>query len=561
MRNPLTGRWVLWLVIATSPVAMAQSSPTSSGADSPAVTEAVAPIEPATVRFRDRVMFEVTRPVGELDLEQRARAIEQRLLALAGTGPEVLETLRSIERGERTELYGGDLLIRTITPEDAAGTGRTRRQLAADQILLIRTALEIEFRDRSYSRLLRSAAYAAGATVLFIVLLNALLRLHRVIRVRITRAASRWHWESSLATLELASPATVSGIARGLAATLSWLLGLGLTYFYLEFTLSLFPWTRGVATAMVEATENAILGVGGSLWAYLPNIINIAVVIVLTRLLLKVLFAIFLRLREGRMTLPGFYAEWAIPTYSLTRFLVISVAAVMIFPYPPGSGSEGFRGVSVFVGLLISLGAASAIANVIAGIVITYMRPFKVGDRVRIADAVGDVTGKDLFVVRLRTIKNVDITIPNALVLANHIVNFSSSAAELGLVLHTSVTIGYDVPWKTVRDLLVSAAGRVEGILETPVPFVLQTSLDDFYVRYELNAYTREANAMAVLYSRLHAEIQDAFNAAGVEIMSPHYSAVRDGNRSTLPDAYLPKDYRTPGFTFFAQARRSEPES
>jgi small-conductance mechanosensitive channel len=179
----------------------------------------------------------------------------------------------------------------------------------------------------------------------------------------------------------------------------------------------------------------------------------------------------------------------------------------------------------------------------VAGVVLTYMRPFRIGDRVKIADTMGDIMEKTLLVTRVRTIKNVDVSIPNAMVLSSHIINFSSSAKKRGLILHTTVTIGYDVPWKKVHELLVSAAKSSENILDTPEPFILQTSLDDSYVSYELNAYTDKPNLMAKSYSELHQNIQDKFNEAGVEIMSPHYSSIRDGNQTAIPEDYLPKGY------------------
>ena len=175
------------------------------------------------------------------------------------------------------------------------------------------------------------------------------------------------------------------------------------------------------------------------------------------------------------------------------------------------------------------------------------MRPFQDGDRVKIADTVGDVVGRTLLVTRIRTIKNVDITIPNSMVLSSHLINFSSVAREHGLILHTSITIGYDAPWKTVHALMIAAAKATTHILEKPEPFVLQTSLDDFYVTYEINAYTDQANKQATIYAELHQNIQDKFNEGGVEIMSPHYANIRDGNQVTIPEQYLPKSYRAPG--------------
>ena len=229
------------------------------------------------------------------------------------------------------------------------------------------------------------------------------------------------------------------------------------------------------------------------------------------------------------------------------RFLVNVFAAISIFPYIPGSQSDAFRGVSVFLGILLSFGSAGAISNLIAGLVLTYMHPFRNGDRVKIADTIGDVIERTQLVTRIRTIKNVVITIPNSMVLGSHIINFSSVAKEQGLILHTAITIGYDAPWKTVHALMIAAAKATTHILTTPEPFVLQTSLDDFYVTYEINAYTDQANKMGTIYGELHQNIQDKFNEAGVEIMSPHCANIRDGNQVTIPENYLPKSYRAPG--------------
>jgi small-conductance mechanosensitive channel len=282
--------------------------------------------------------------------------------------------------------------------------------------------------------------------------------------------------------------------------------------------------------------------------AYLPDLFAIAVIVVVVRYLLKFIHLFFVGIERGAITLPGFYRDWGEPTYKIVRFLVIVFAAVMLYPYLPGSDTDAFKGISIFLGVLVSFGSSSAIANIIAGVVMTYMRPFQLGDRVKIADTVGDVVRKTLLVTRVRTIKNVDVTIPNATVLASHIINYNSSAKERGLILHTGVSIGYGAPWRRVHELLIAAAEATNGVLKNPKPFVFQTLLQDFYVGYELNAYTERPNEMARIYSDLHENIQDQFNEAGVEIMSPHYTALREGNRMAIPDENLPKGYRAPAF-------------
>lgn len=521
--------------------------------------EAMAPAAaPAPVHFRDRDLFQISQPLGRLLPRQRAAAIEARLLAIAGGPATALDAMHVTESDGLSELYAGDTLIRAVTDQDAQATGLTRQQLAAEQLLIVRQALQVEFRDRSIAHVLRGLALAAGATVLLLVSLWGLRRMQRWIHGRINRAAQNWHWRSGLARLKLLSPAGLARSSRSVSTLATLLIGVLLAGAYLEFVLSLFPWTRGIAAQMTDAVGRAVVHVFAEVFGYVPELLNIIVIVLVARLLLKVLKGLFEQVQTGNLTLSGFYADWAAPTYAIVRFFVIAVATVMVFPYLPGSGSAGFKGVATFLGLALSFGGAPAIGNVISGTIITYMRPFAVGDRVKIADAVGDVVAKNLLVVRLRTIKNVEISIPNALVLANHIVNFSARAESDGLILHTCVSIGYAVPWKTVHELLIRAARRVEGVLAEPAPFVLQTALNDFYVSYEINAYTREANEQATLYARLHEEIQDSFAQAGVEILSPHYSAIRDGNALGLPEEHLPKDYRAPGFGVLARILRPD---
>jgi small-conductance mechanosensitive channel len=324
---------------------------------------------------------------------------------------------------------------------------------------------------------------------------------------------------------------------------LKFLITVIIAYFFVTILFSFFSFSENWASTLIGYILQPLLTVLQSFISFLPNLFTIIVIIFVTRYVLKFIKSIFNEIGKESIFFPKFPSEWAEPTYKIARFLLLAFAAIVIFPYLPGSGSPAFQGVSVFLGILFSIGSSSAIANMVAGVVLTYMRPFKIGDRVKIADTMGDIIEKTLLVTRVRTIKNVNVSIPNAMVLGSHIINFSSSAKEKGLILHTSVTIGYSVPWKKVNSLLLSAASGTENILKEPAPFILQTSLDDSYVSYELNVYTDKPGIMAQIYSDLHQNIQDKFNEAGVEIMSPHYSAVRDGNATAIPDEYLPKGY------------------
>lgn len=323
-----------------------------------------------------------------------------------------------------------------------------------------------------------------------------------------------------------------------------------LLYLYITIIFSLFKFTATWADKLFGYILTPLISVLNSFVKFLPNLFFIIVLIFVFRYIIKLVKFIFTEIHTGRIEFPSFPRDWAMPTFKIVRFLIIILAVIVIFPYLPGSDSPFFQGISIFVGILFSLGSTSAVANIVAGVLLTYMRPFKTGEKVKISDAMGEVVEKTLLVTRIRTNKNVDITIPNAMVLGSHIINFSSSAEDKGLILHTTVTIGYDVPWRKVHELLISAASETNLILKEPKPFVEQTGLDDFSVAYEINAYTHASGSMGGIYSELHSKIQDKFNEAGVEIMSPNYSAVRDGNQTTIPQEYLSKEYQAPPFKF-----------
>ena len=330
-----------------------------------------------------------------------------------------------------------------------------------------------------------------------------------------------------------------------------WVIVVFVLYIYFPLVFSFFPWTKQLGENLFQYLFSAFGQILQGFIDYLPNLFVIATIAIFTYYIIRFIKLIFLEIERGNISFPGFYPEWAKPSYRLLLLLILALAMVIAFPYFPGSGSPAFRGVSLFLGLLFSLGSTAAIANIVGGIILIYTRAFEVGDRVKINDAVGDIVEKTLLVTRIRTIKNVVITIPNSTVLSSNVINFSATVSDPEappLILHTNITLGYDVPWRKVHQVLLSAADMTEHVLKNPAPFILQTSLDDFYVSYELNVYTDAPLIMSSIYSQLHQNIQDQCNENDIEILSPHYSAVRDGNQITIPAHYLPKDYQIPGF-------------
>ncbi len=268
-----------------------------------------------------------------------------------------------------------------------------------------------------------------------------------------------------------------------------------------------------------------------------------------TRVILRVVLYIFEQAHRGAISLePWIHADVARPTSQIIKAILIIMALFFIAPLIPGTGSTAAKGISVILGLMVSFGSTSTVGNLIAGIVLTYMRPFQLGDRVKIGDTTGDVIEKSFLYTKILTIKNEEVIVPSLQALGGSMVNYSAKAAERRLILHTSVTIGYDAPWRRVHELLIRAAERTSYLCSDPKPFVLQTSLNDFFVSYQLNAYADEPNRMAGIYSELHQNIQDSFNEGGIEIMSPHYFQLRDGNCTTIPAEYRATDYCPPRF-------------
>ena len=339
-------------------------------------------------------------------------------------------------------------------------------------------------------------------------------------------------------SLELVTPDQITdgliSLARYSQIGLNLLLGLtGLT-----FVLSFFPGTQGIVASLVEKIGEMLASAGETVLGYIPNLLTLLFIIVVTRYTLKLLGFFHEGIHSKRIKIAGLHQELTEPTFQLLRFMIVALALVAAYPFLPGSDSPVFRGITIFVGFLLSLGSTSLVTNIVSGIVLTYTRGLRIGDRVKIGQTVGDVLERTLLVTRIRTIKNVVVTIPNGMVLNNEIINYNAPMLEEGLILNTTVTIGYDVPWRKVHDLLIQAALATCDILSDQKPFVLQTSLDDYYVSYELNAYTHAPERMAMIYSELHQNIQDWFNEANVEIMSPGYTAYRDGGEVTIPTQY-----------------------
>jgi small-conductance mechanosensitive channel len=493
----------------------------------------------APVIIDSDTLFYVSARIFSFSPEDRAKTINAKLNRIVedrSYNPASI-MVEKTEAGD--EIVAGDIIIMTITDNDARTAGQERAELSETILSRIRSTIISAREQHSLRSLVLASAYALITLIILAAVLWGVRRLFRLLYSRIQT------WQGSrirtlkFQNLEILSAEKATLALIRLVRFIRFVITLIMLYAAASLILGFFPQTKYVSSFLASRIWNLIKPIVMAMVNYLPNLIIVIVLLIVGYYAVKLVRFFFNSVKGGHISLPGFYVEWADTTYKIVRLAVIALFLVLLFPYLPGSDSPAFKGVSIFLGLLFSLGSTSVVANMVAGIILTYMRPFKLDDRVKISDTVGDVVEKTILVTRVRTIKNVLITIPNAMVLNSHIINYSSSEKAAPLILHTAVTIGYDISWRHVHELLISAAYATKDVLKEPKAFVLQTSLDDSYVSYELNAYTGSPCTMAQIYSDLHQNIQDKFNAAGVEIMSPQYRALRDGNKMTIPSGEI----------------------
>jgi small-conductance mechanosensitive channel len=500
------------------------------------------------IGFFNDTLFLIYSKLGSFSAKDRADAIAKRVKNISDFPKFTADSLL-IEEAETTiDLVLGENIMMSVSENDALWNNMSKQELAEKYHDIISNAVIHYQSETSIATLSKEIGLALLVLVLTGLLIYYLTKLFRWTALKIHQQEGKRLQGITIRNYTLFDAKSEVNAFLNINTILKWLVILIVVYIALPILFGIFPWTKNFADTLFGYILNPLKQIGNSIWNFLPNLFTIIVIVIVFRYALKGIHFLKSEIELGRLTIQGFYPDWANPTYQIVRVIIIAFMFVVIFPYLPGSDSPVFQGVSVFLGFLFTFGSAGSLSNIVAGLVLTYMRLFKIGDRVKIGEVVGDVIEKSMLVTRVRTIKNEIISIPNSTVMNSHTVNYSSDAPEKGLIIHSTVTIGYDVPWKDMHQALIDAALKTELVLHEPKPFVLQTSLDDFYVSYEINAYIKEPNKQATIYSNLHQNIQDTCNERGIEILSPHYRAARDGNMTTIPADYLPKDYKAPGF-------------
>ncbi len=511
------------------------------------------------IGFFEDTLFLIYNKSGSFTAEERASAIETRIRKIGERFSLKKDSLQVVVSETTVDVvYGADIVV-SVSENDALWNDKTKQALAEQYLEIISRAIENYNEETSLITLLKEFGMALLVLLVLGLIIFYCNRLFRWTAVKIASQENKLLSGLKLGDYTLLDAHKQVRFVTTLNKLLKWLVILLLVYTALPILFGIFPWTQNFAETLINYIFDPLKAIWLAFWDYLPNLFTILVIFMVFRYIIKGAGFLKSEIASGNLKIPEFYPDWANPTYSIVKILLYAFMFVLIFPYLPGSDSPVFQGVSVFLGFLLTFGSAGSLSNVIAGLVLTYMRLFFKGDRVKIGEVTGDVIERSLLVTRVRTIKNEIISIPNSTVMNSHTINYSSDSPSNGLILHTTVTIGYDVPWKKMHEALINAANRTDLLLKEPKPFVLQTSLEDFYVSYQINAYTKSPNKQSIIYSELHQNIQDCCNEVGIEILSPHYRAARDGNMSTIPESYHSKDYKAPSFNVKMEKNESEP--
>ncbi|MEN8202545.1 MAG: mechanosensitive ion channel family protein, partial [Bacteroidota bacterium] len=503
------------------------------------------PLEVYYVMLGKDTLWEVKERMGPYTPRERAKTLSERLDLIKKEEGIHVDSFSISELENFSVVSYKDQALYYVSKQDAISYGKSRQEMASETMEVIKSSFLEVLERRSATYWLRHIGFTLLAALGLYIIFFLLNKAYRWVNNRLSRY-ERDIKRKRKNVLRYLLPRDTKNVFLLLSKTVRIALIILILFLYLPFLFGFLPWTEGLVNQFYAFLAKPVKDILNGLLHFLPNVFYIFVIIVIARYVIRIFTYITKEIEEDKLVLKGFHKDWARPTFNIIRIILYAFTLVFIFPYLPGSDSPAFKGVSIFLGVLFSLGSTSAIANIVAGIVITYMRPYVIGDRVKIGESVGDIIEKNLLVTRMRTVKNEDITIPNATIINAHLWNYSKNASSIGIILHPTVTIGYDVPSQQVIELLLRAARNTKNLTRDLKPFVLQKSLNDFYVEYELNVYSKQPKKMAFFYSELNKSILNEFNAAGVEILSPHYSAFRDGNASTIPSESSPPDPAPP---------------
>jgi small-conductance mechanosensitive channel len=470
--------------------------------------------------FKD-TLFYMYNKLGSSLAKDRAANVVSRIHSLYEDDFVNVDSFK-IENNEiSSDIVYKDLIITSVTELDALLEGKRKEEIAKQYLTSIQKTINQEKADNSITKLLIRIGLIFLILIVFYLLVLLINKLKEYSIQKIMTERSQRIKDVKIKNYVLVSSVQKTRILINTINLLRWALIVLMAFIMLPIIFSVFPFTQSWANSLIGLFTKPLKKAFLAIWAYIPDLITVFVILFVMRYAIRFVKYIFTEIDKGKLEVNGFHREFAMPTFTIVRFLLHAFTLVLIFPYLPGSSSNIFKGISVFIGVLFSLGSSSAISNIIAGLVITYMRPFRIGDRISIADKTGVVIEKSPLVTKLRTIKNEEITIPNSSILSGNTVNYSTFSDQ-GICFQVELTVGYEEPWERIHQMLLNIPGRVARVNTSPAPFVLQKKLDDFYVLYELNVYISQSAEIALAQSEIFQLILNDFLAAGIEMNAPH---------------------------------------
>ncbi len=478
--------------------------------------------ELAPVRVDGDILFYV-RGVSSYSAETRAKTIQQRIKRAADNHAIPADSVKAVMEGDRLRIFAGKEFIMNVYTADAESEGISIQVMAEIVVVKTKDIIKQYRHERSPAVIKANMIQAGLALALLLICLFFFVWIFRRLNEGFKNRIKNRIDKLENVSFKLIQSDQLLRILHLMYQVVKMIIIAVISISFIDYILSLFPWTKAISVYLLELVLDPIKSMATGFIDYLPSLIFLIFIFLVTRYFLKLFRLFFTGIANKGIAIHNFDPEWAMPTYDLVKLLIIVFAVVVAFPYIPGSSSNAFQGISVFLGILFSLGSSSFVANVIAGYSMTYRRAFKSGDRIQVNDFVGFVEEQSLMVTRLRSVKNEEIVIPNSVMLNSSVINYSIRARDKGIILHTTVGIGYETPWRQVDAMLKLAADRTPGLLKDPPPYVLKKELGDFCITYEINAYCNDAINMYTFYTQLHENILDIFNENNVQIMTPAY--------------------------------------
>ena len=514
-----------WMLLASTGAVRAASQTETQETPRPTLRSAAA-AEPSG-RTATFVFF--NRPIVVL----RARVLGREPSDRVESAVHIVEDLvrREIVRPVEWRPFDGGAFITVasrsvlaLTPPDVDElSGETVESAAAIAVARLQQALDEAIEARSAAVLLRESAWAVGAVILAMLILWAIARVHRAATRKLVAIAEQTVARTGIADLDSLRASRILDVERWMLTAIAIALHFMMVYATVGFVLRRFPYTRAWGESMrgflLATLQNLLLGIASAV----PGLLTVAIIVVIARFLVRLIGVWFNAVERGQLKPRWLYPETAQPTRRLMTGLVWVFAIAITYPYLPGSQTDAFKGASVFLGLMVTIGSSGLVNQLMSGFMITYSRALRHGDFVRIGDIEGTVIHLGVLSTKVRTVRHEEVTIPNAVVVSQTTTDYSRLNDFGGVFTPTSVTIGYDAPWRQVHALLLLAAERTPGLRGDPKPEVVQEALEDFYVRYTLLVCLDSQESRLQTLNTFHAHIQALFNEHGVHILSPNY--------------------------------------